>query len=404
MKIVLLNPEIPYNTGNIARSCVLTNTELHLIKPLGFDISDKAVKRAGLDYWKLVKLYIWESYEDFIKSNKDVKIYYATTKTKNKYSDVKYEKDDFIMFGPESRGIPESILKANSSNCVTIPMIDMGRSLNLSNSAAIMLYETYRQIDFNFGGYKMNKYITTPIYYPNAKAHIGTAYTTVLCDILARYYRLYGYNVNFMTGLDEHGQKIQESSEKNNMTPQEWVDRMNEDFVKLWKLLKISNTTYVRTTNQNHIDTVEKVIQKVYENGDIYKGEYKGKYCVSEETFVTESQLIDGKYMGKEVIEVSEPTYFFRLSKYADKLLEYYENHPYFIIPSYRKNEVISFINKGLQDLSISRTTFNWGIPLKLNNKHIIYVWFDALNSYLTGSYYFNDEKIYGINLKYFNF
>lgn len=238
------------------------------------------------------------------------------------------------------------------------------------------------------------KYITTPIYYPNAKAHIGTAYTTIICDVLARYERLYGNNVVFTTGLDEHGQKIQESAEKNNVTPQQWVDKMNDDFTALWQLLKISNDDYVRTTQERHSYTVREIIKKVYENKDIYEGEYKGKYCVSEETFVTESQLVDGKYLGKEVIEVSEPTYFFRLSKYADKLLKYYDENPDFILPKHRKNEVVSFINQGLQDLSISRTTFTWGIPLELNEKHIIYVWFDALNSYLTGAGY-GDEKAF---------
>lgn len=150
MNIVLLNPEIPYNTGNIGRSCVLTNTSLHLIKPLGFSLDEKEVKRSGLDYWHLVDLKIWESYEEFIEANKGARIYYATTKTKQKYSDIKYEKDDFIMFGPESRGIPESILNSNKENCITIPMIPMGRSLNLSNSSVIILYEALRQLNFEF--------------------------------------------------------------------------------------------------------------------------------------------------------------------------------------------------------------------------------------------------------------
>lgn len=241
------------------------------------------------------------------------------------------------------------------------------------------------------------KYITTPIYYPNAKAHIGTAYTTILCDTLARYERLYGQEVKFLTGTDEHGQKIQESAEKNNVTPQQWVDKMSKDFIDLWKVLSISNDDFIRTTEQRHIDTVQKILQKVYDNGDIYLGEYKGKYCVSEETFVTESQLVDGKYMGKEVIEVSEPSYFFRLSKYADKLLKYYEEHDDFIIPKQRKNELIAFINQGLQDLSISRTSFNWGIPINLTEKknHIVYVWFDALTNYLTGAKYGTDEEYF---------
>lgn len=241
------------------------------------------------------------------------------------------------------------------------------------------------------------KYITTPIYYPNAKAHIGTAYTTILCDTLARYERLYGQEVKFLTGTDEHGQKIQESAEKNKVTPQQWVDKMSKDFIDLWKVLSISNDDFIRTTEQRHIDTVQKILQKVYDNGDIYLGEYKGKYCVSEETFVTESQLVDGKYMGKEVIEVSEPSYFFRLSKYADKLLKYYEEHDDFIIPKQRKNELIAFINQGLQDLSISRTSFNWGIPINLTEKknHIVYVWFDALTNYLTGAKYGSDEEYF---------
>lgn len=151
MNIVLLNPEIPYNTGNIGRSCVLTNTKLHLIKPLGFSLDEKQVKRSGLDYWHLVDLKIWESYEEFMEANKGANIYYATTKTKQRYSDVKYKEDDFIMFGPESRGIPEEILNKNKDKSITIPMIKMGRSLNLSNSAVIILYEAFRQIDFNFG-------------------------------------------------------------------------------------------------------------------------------------------------------------------------------------------------------------------------------------------------------------
>lgn len=150
MNIVLLNPEIPYNTGNIGRSAVLTNTTLHLIKPLGFSLDEKQLRRAGLDYWHLVDLKIWESYEDFINGNPGAVIYYATTKTKQRYSDVKFGKDDFVMFGPESRGIPETILNANKEKCITIPMIDMGRSLNLSNSAAIILYEALRQNDFIF--------------------------------------------------------------------------------------------------------------------------------------------------------------------------------------------------------------------------------------------------------------
>ena len=150
MNIVLYQPEIPYNTGNIGRSCVLTNTKLHLIKPLGFSLDEKQIKRSGLDYWKLIDLKVWESFEEFLEANQGARLFYATTKTKQKYSDVKFEKNDFIMFGPESRGIPEDILKKNPERCITIPMIPMGRSLNLSNSAAIILYEALRQTDFEF--------------------------------------------------------------------------------------------------------------------------------------------------------------------------------------------------------------------------------------------------------------
>ncbi|WP_320046029.1 tRNA (cytidine(34)-2'-O)-methyltransferase [uncultured Ilyobacter sp.] len=150
MNIVLLNPEIPYNTGNIGRSCVLTNTALHLIKPMGFSLDEKQIKRAGLDYWNSVDLHIWHSLEELIKANPNSNFYFATTKTKKNYSDVKYKKDDFIVFGPESRGVPEEILEANKENCITIPMIKMGRSLNLSNSAAIILYEALRQTGFDF--------------------------------------------------------------------------------------------------------------------------------------------------------------------------------------------------------------------------------------------------------------
>ena len=150
MNIVLYQPEIPYTTGNIGRSCVLTNTKLHLIKPLGFSLDEKQIKRSGLDYWKLIDLRVWESFEEFLEANQGARLFYATTKTKQKYSDVKFEKNDFIMFGPESRGIPEDILKKNPERCITIPMIPMGRSLNLSNSAAIILYEALRQTDFDF--------------------------------------------------------------------------------------------------------------------------------------------------------------------------------------------------------------------------------------------------------------
>ena len=236
-------------------------------------------------------------------------------------------------------------------------------------------------------------YITTPIYYPNAAPHVGTAYTTIICDVIARYKRIKGYDVSFMTGVDEHGQKIQEAAEKNGYTPQQWVDRMSLNFTTLWKKLNISNTDYLRTTQERHINSVREIVKRVNEKGDIYRGEYVGKYSVSEETFVPESQLVDGKYMGKEVIDVKEVSYFFRLSKYQDALLKYIEENPDFIKPESKKNEVISFIKQGLQDLSISRTTFDWGIPLEIEEGHIIYVWFDALTVYLTGAEFQKDEN-----------
>lgn len=234
-------------------------------------------------------------------------------------------------------------------------------------------------------------YITTPIYYPNASPHVGTAYTTIICDVVSRYKRLTGEEVGFMTGVDEHGQKIQEAAEKNGFTPQQWVDKMSLNFTTLWKKLNISNTDFLRTTQERHLKTVREIIKRVHDKGDIYRGEYVGKYSVSEETFVPENQLVDGKYMGKEVIDVKETSYFFKLSKYENALLEHIEKNPDFIKPEGKKNEVIAFIKQGLQDLSISRTTFDWGIPLELEKGHIIYVWFDALNIYLTGAGFSTD-------------
>ena len=236
-------------------------------------------------------------------------------------------------------------------------------------------------------------YITTPIYYPNAAPHVGTAYSTIVCDVVARYKRLTGYDVKFLTGVDEHGQKIQEAADKNGYTPQQWVDKMSLNFTTLWEKLNISNTDFMRTTQERHINSVREIVKRVNDNGDIYKGEYWGKYCVSEETFVPENQLVDGKYMGKEVIDVKEVSYFFKLSKYEYALLKYIEEHPEFIKPEGKKNEVVAFIKQGLQDLSISRTTFDWGIPLELEEGHVIYVWFDALTNYLTGAGFAKDPE-----------
>ena len=222
---------------------------------------------------------------------------------------------------------------------------------------------------------------------------MGTAYTTIICDVVSRYKRLTGEEVGFMTGVDEHGQKIQEAAEKNGFTPQQWVDKMSLNFTTLWEKLNISNTDFMRTTQEKHLKTVKEIIKRVHDKGDIYRGEYVGKYSVSEETFVPENQLVDGKYMGKEVIDVKETSYFFKLSKYENALLEHIEKNPDFIKPEGKKNEVIAFIKQGLQDLSISRTTFDWGIPLELEEGHIIYVWFDALNIYLTGAGFSTDTE-----------
>ena len=240
-------------------------------------------------------------------------------------------------------------------------------------------------------------YITTPIYYPSGKLHIGSAYTTIACDILARYERLQGEDVFYLTGTDEHGLKIQEKAEEEGLTEKEFVDRQAADIQELWKELKISNDKFIRTTDSEHEEVVAKIFEKLLEQGDIYLDEYSGWYSVSDEEFFTESQLeevyrdgegavIGGKApSGHEVEWVSEESYFFRMSKYADRLLEYYEEHPDFIQPESRKNEMINnFIRPGLEDLAVSRTTFDWGVKVPSNPKHVVYVWIDALTNYIT--------------------
>ena len=240
-------------------------------------------------------------------------------------------------------------------------------------------------------------YITTPIYYPSGKLHIGSAYTTIACDILARYKRLQGEDVFYLTGTDEHGLKIQEKAEEEGLTEKEFVDRQATDIQALWKKLKISNDKFIRTTDSEHEEVVAKIFEKLLEQGDIYLDEYSGWYSVSDEEFFTESQLeevyrddegkvIGGKApSGHEVEWVSEESYFFRMSKYADRLLEYYEEHPDFIQPESRKNEMINnFIRPGLEDLAVSRTTFDWGVKVPSNPKHVVYVWIDALTNYIT--------------------
>ena len=238
-------------------------------------------------------------------------------------------------------------------------------------------------------------YITTPIYYPSAKLHIGHAYCTTIADSMARFKRLDGYDVMFLTGSDEHGQKIQRKAEEECITPIAYVDRIVAGFQDLWQRLHISNDDFIRTTEERHHRVVQEIFRKIYEKGDIYKGSYKGLYCTPCETFWLERQLVDGKCpdCGRPVEEVEEESYFFRISKYADRLIEHIEKNPEFIQPVSRRNEMINFIKQGLEDLCISRTSFNWGIPVPLDEKHVIYVWFDALSNYLTAAGYLDDPE-----------
>ena len=244
----------------------------------------------------------------------------------------------------------------------------------------------------------MNKktfYITTPIYYPSDKLHIGHSYCTVATDVMARYKRMCGFDVMFLTGTDEHGQKIEEKAKAAGVTPQQYVDNIVAGIHDLWKLMNISNDRFVRTTDDYHVESVQKIFKELYDRGDIYKGKYTGKYCTPCESFWTESQLVDGKCpdCGREVIDAEEEAYFFRLSKYADRLMKfYYEENPTFIEPTSRLNEMVNnFIKPGLEDLCVSRTSFSWGIPVTFDEKHIVYVWVDALSNYITALGYGND-------------
>nr|MDH3091978.1 methionine--tRNA ligase [Bacillus velezensis] len=251
-------------------------------------------------------------------------------------------------------------------------------------------------------------YITTPIYYPSGKLHIGHAYTTVAGDAMARYKRLKGFDVRYLTGTDEHGQKIQQKAEEENITPQAYVDRAVAEIQKLWKRLDISHDDFIRTTESRHKEIIEKVFQKLLDNGDIYLDEYEGWYSIPDETFYTETQLVDvernekGEVVGGKspdsghpVELIKEESYFFRMSKYAGRLLKFYEENPSFIQPESRKNEMINnFIKPGLEDLAVSRTTFDWGVKVPGNPKHVVYVWIDALFNYITALGYDteNDE------------
>lgn len=243
-----------------------------------------------------------------------------------------------------------------------------------------------------------NFYVTTPIYYVNGDPHVGSAYTTIAADVLARYKKSKGFDVFFLTGTDEHGQKVEEAAKMRNLTPQAWTDSMAPRFIDMWKALDINYTDFIRTTEPRHKEAVKKIIKTVYDKGDIYKGEYEGKYCVSCETFVPENQIVNGNHCpdcGKELTMVKEESYFFKMSKYQDALLEHIDTHPDFILPHSRKNEVVSFIKQGLQDLSISRNTFEWGIPIEFAPGHITYVWFDALTNYLTAVGYENNPELF---------
>ncbi len=239
-------------------------------------------------------------------------------------------------------------------------------------------------------------YLTTPIYYPSGDLHIGHAYTTVAGDAIARYKRMRGYDVRYLTGTDEHGQKIQAAAEKVGKTPQVYLDEIVGTIQELWQKLKITNDDFIRTTEDRHKKVVQKIFSRLLEQGDIYLDMYEGWYCISCEAFFTEHQLVDGKCAdcGKPVERVKEESYFFRMSKYADRLLQYYEDHPDFIQPESRKNEMINnFIKPGLEDLAVSRTTFDWGIKVKEDPKHVIYVWIDALTNYITALGYGTDDE-----------
>lgn len=242
---------------------------------------------------------------------------------------------------------------------------------------------------------KKTFYITTPIYYPSGKAHIGHSYCTVASDAIARYKRMQGYDVMFLTGTDEHGQKIEINAEKEGVTPKQYVDKIVAGFQDLWKLLNISNDRFIRTTDDYHVKAVQKIFKVLFDKGEIYKGKYEGWYCTPCESFWTETQLKDGKCpdCGREVKMANEEAYFFRLSNYADRLLKLYEDQPDFIQPESRKNEMINFIKQGLEDLCVSRTSFTWGIPVDFDPKHVVYVWLDALTNYITAMGYGSEDE-----------
>ena len=246
---------------------------------------------------------------------------------------------------------------------------------------------------------KKTFYITTPIYYPSDKLHIGHTYSTVAADTMARYKRFQGFDTFFLTGTDEHGQKIEDKAKEAGVTPKEYVDKIVAGIKDLWKLMNISNDKFIRTTDEYHEKAVQKIFKKMYDKGDIYKGHYEGLYCKPCESFWTETQAVDGKCpdCGRPVTKEREEAYFFKLSAYADKLLKYYEEHPGFIEPQSRQNEMVNnFIKPGLQDLCVSRSSFKWGIPVPVNEDHVIYVWLDALTNYITAlGFGSEDDSLY---------
>ncbi len=242
---------------------------------------------------------------------------------------------------------------------------------------------------------KPSYYITTPIYYPSDNLHIGHAYTTVAADCIARYKRMQGYRVFYLTGTDEHGQKIEKSAGANKQAPIDYVNKIVDNIKALWVTMHISNDDFIRTTEARHEEVVKKVFNKIFEKGDIYISEYEGWYCTPCETFFTKRQLHEGKCpdCGREVELLKEESYFFNMAKYAPRLLEHIDKNPDFIQPESRRNEILNFIKGGLEDLCVSRTTFSWGIPVPFNEKHVIYVWFDALINYLSAIGYGSDEE-----------
>jgi methionyl-tRNA synthetase len=242
---------------------------------------------------------------------------------------------------------------------------------------------------------KQTFYITTPIYYPSDKLHIGHSYTTVAADAMARFKRMTGYDVMFLTGTDEHGQKIEKIAQENNVSPKQYVDHIVAGIKELWKLMDISYDDFIRTTDRRHEEVVQKIFKKLYDQGDIYKSEYEGWYCTPCESFWTQHQLKEGNCpdCGRQVELVREESYFFRLSKYQDRLIKHIEEHPEFIQPQSRQNEMLNnFLRPGLEDLCVSRTSFKWGIPVTFDKDHVIYVWIDALSNYISALGYLTDN------------